>query len=71
MKHAPHFPRRVQTIPAGCILIHNDVRIRAPDQCFGEHGFDGWFDKPDTGYIPCNCGRRPDLGTHYTTRDPT
>lgn len=57
--------------PSRHVLLHNHVR-RTVDMRQGQNGFRFWYDdlgrytesSPPT-YIKCECGWRPDFGTHY------
>jgi hypothetical protein len=50
-------------IPAGKILIHNNV---VPARRINTRGFRIWFASPDSNkYVVCDCGWAPELGPHY------
>ena len=50
-------------IPAGQILIHNNV---VPARRINTRGFRAWFAVPDERkYVACNCDWAPELGQHY------
>ena len=50
-------------IPAGKILVHNNV---VPARRIGSRGFRIWYASPDSNkYVVCQCDWAPDLGKHY------
>ena len=66
--------------PSGRILAHNHIR-RHVYMGHGSNGFRRWYDWPPGSnrkswhfdgelpdYVVCQCGWRPDLGTHYRIR---
>ena len=50
-------------VSTGSIVVHNHVK---PAQRLGTRGFRAWVGPEGTiGYVPCDCGWMPHLGTHY------
>ncbi len=50
-------------VPAGKILIHNNV---VPARRIGSRGFRIWYASPDSNkYVVCDCGWAAELGKHY------
>ena len=50
-------------IPAGKILVHNNV---VPARRINTRGFRVWFASPDsTKYVACDCDWALELGQHY------
>lgn len=60
-----------RNIPRGKVLVHNDMYHGSPPgHEVGVGGFRAWWtDKANLkGLKRCNCGWRPDIGTHYKVR---
>jgi len=57
-----------KTVPAGKILVHNQVRRRDPYHVPGLYGMRAWLADPATEYVVCRCRWAPHLGTHYRVR---
>jgi hypothetical protein len=52
-----------ETVPAGCIVVHNHVIPRARP---GDGGFRVWLDEVGTpDRVVCDCGWAPHLPEHY------
>ena len=54
--------------PKDYLLAHNPVRAVDVNQAHGVNGFRVMWIPPEwrvEGWRACNCGWRPDLGTHY------
>lgn len=52
-----------RTIPAGRVLVHNNVR---PTRKLGSRGFRAWLALPDTSRLTrCECEWAPELGQHF------
>jgi len=50
-------------IPAGQILVHNNV---VPTRRINTRGFRAWFAAPDPNkLVICDCDWAPELGKHY------
>jgi hypothetical protein len=69
LRTAPRYisSRGSVSVPPGEILVHNHVAhtSRAPS---GTRGFRAWTQAPLTHHVECDCGWRPDLGSHYRVR---
>jgi hypothetical protein len=73
MRKADYLPEGAapSSIPAGKVLVHNHVVAGIkPDRRVGTYGFRAWWaDKPAGKDLECcDCGWKPDLGTHYRVR---
>ena len=51
--------------PPGQILAHNRVGPASPRMGQGAKGFRFFAVEPSGLWVVCDCGWRPDLGTHY------
>ena len=54
--------------PKGWVLVHNFARAPAVDTPHGVNGFRRFWVPPEKkdGWRLCDCGWRPDLGSHYS-----
>lgn len=55
-------PRSSDEIPAGKVVVHNNVR---PTNVLGSRGFRAWLEPASKKLIPCECDWAPALETHY------
>jgi hypothetical protein len=58
-----------QPPPPGQILVHSEIGIVAGSYK-GARGFRAWWTTPCRKFVLCDCGWRPDLGTHYRVQRP-
>ena len=63
-----YFDTLPAAVPAGRVLVHNNVR---PTRHLGTRGFRAWLTEPDPARLaPCACGWARELGEHYRVRRP-
>jgi hypothetical protein len=55
--------RLPKTVPAGCVVVHNNVR---PTRRLGSRGFRAWLSLPDPATLEvCPCAWAQELGQHF------
>ncbi len=68
---ARHYLKRLPAdqaeIPAGLVLVHNNVR---PSRRQGNRGARYWVQAPADSLVVCDCGWAPELGAHYCVLRP-
>jgi hypothetical protein len=61
-----HLKRVPEMVPPGRAFVHNNI---SPTRALGVNGFRAWLvdagDPRHAGRVVCDCGRFPELGTHY------
>ncbi len=66
--YVSEIPADESEIPAGQVLVHNNIKPASP---LGMHGFRAWTQVPDYHVTECGCGWAPDLPQHYRVIPPS